>query len=185
MVSFIASAVNKDNYPSSNKEIVFVGRSNAGKSSLINSLYGKIAYVGKTPGKTKTLNFFDVDGLYSVCDAPGYGYAKRSDKEIILFGNMMEEYFSNRSELKLCIIVLDIRRIPNNDDKEMFEYCKINHIPCLFVLNKADKLSGNDITNQTKIIKNELNIDDSNIVVTSTLKGKNIDSLKLRINSYL
>ena len=78
MISFITSAKNKNNYPYTNKEVVFVGRSNVGKSSLINSLYGKIAYVGKTPGKTKLLNFFNINDMMYFVDFPGYGYAKVS-----------------------------------------------------------------------------------------------------------
>ena len=101
MAKFIKSVNLKKDYPQTNGEVVFIGRSNVGKSSLINSLYGKIAYVGKTPGKTKLLNFFDVDGKYTVCDVPGYGFANRSYDELIAFGQMMEDYFAIREALKL------------------------------------------------------------------------------------
>ena len=84
MIKFIKSCKTKD-YPESAGEIVFAGRSNVSKSSLINALYGKIAYVGKTPGKTRLLNFFNVDDSYTVCDVPGYGFANRSEKELIEF----------------------------------------------------------------------------------------------------
>lgn len=139
MIKFICSATRKEGYPETSDEVVFVGRSNVGKSSLINALYGKVAYVGKTPGKTRLLNFFNVDDKYTVCDVPGYGYANRSDKEIIEFGQMMDEYFSKRENLRLCVIILDIRRIPNQDDLDMYEFLKENNIPVLFILNKCDK----------------------------------------------
>lgn len=184
MVSFITSCKNKNNYPDSLKEVVFVGKSNVGKSSIINCLYGKIAYVGKTPGKTKLLNFFDVDGKYTICDVPGYGYAKLSGKEIVDFGEMMEEYFKERSALKLCVLILDIRHKPNEDDLTMINYLAYNHIPTIYVFNKADKLSNNEINNQIKIIKNIIN-NDNEYLVTSCLNKKNIDKLKDAINKYV
>ena len=114
MTTFLKSALSFNEFPNSNKELIFLGKSNVGKSSLINSLYGKkTAYVGKTPGKTKMLNFFDVDNKYTFVDAPGYGYAKRSEKEIIQFGNMMEDYFQKRKELKLAILIIDVRHKPS------------------------------------------------------------------------
>lgn len=178
MIKFITSANNLNSYPDSEKEVVFVGRSNVGKSSLINALYGEVAYVGKTPGKTKLLNFFNYDDIYTICDVPGYGYAKLSDRQIIEFGEMMEEYFTNRKVIKLCVVILDIRRVPNDDDLDMIEYLNYNHIDSLYVLNKADKLSNNQITNQVKLIGEKLNTDTKEFVICSCLNGKNIDNLK-------
>ena len=185
MISFITSAKNKNNYPYTNKEVVFVGRSNVGKSSLINALYGKIAYVGKTPGKTKLLNFFNIDDSYTICDVPGYGYAKLSDKEIIEFGEMMEEYFKERKEIKLCVVILDIRRIPNEDDLDMIDYLKFNKIPILYVLNKLDKLSNNEAHNQIDAISLKLGVESGKIVPVSCLKGKNMDILLKAIEDSL
>ena len=185
MISFITSAKNKNSYPSSKKEVVFVGRSNVGKSSLINALYGNIAYVGKTPGKTKLLNFFNVDDKYTICDVPGYGYAKLSDREIIEFGEMMEEYFKERKELKLCVVILDIRRIPNEDDMDMIEYLDYFKIPTLYVLNKLDKLSNNEAHNQIEKISLKLGEKSGKIVPVSCLKGKNIDLLKETIDELV
>lgn len=178
MITYIKGATKSNEYPESLKEIVFVGRSNVGKSSLINALYGKIAYVGKTPGKTRILNFFNVDNKYSVCDVPGYGFANRSEKEIIKFGEMMEDYFINRKCLKLCVVIIDIRHKPSNDDIDMIEYLKEKNIPYIVVTNKADKLSNNEKFNQMKIICECLNVNKEEILQISCVKKTNIDKLK-------
>ena len=178
MIKFIKGATKSQDYPVSKYEIVFVGRSNVGKSSLINALYGKIAYVGKTPGKTRILNFFDVDSAYTVCDVPGYGYAKRSDKEIIEFGEMMEDYFTNRKALKLCVCIIDIRHKPTQDDIDMIEYLKEKKLKCLIVANKDDKLSNNQRVNNLKLISETLNIDKDKIINVSCTKKTNIEKLR-------
>lgn len=185
MIKFIASAKNPFHFPESNKEIVFVGRSNAGKSSLINSLYGKVAYVGKTPGKTKMLNFFDVDGSYTVCDVPGYGFANRSQDEIIEFGQMMEDYFSQKERINLCVQIVDIRHKPTRDDIEMKDFLKQSNIPFIVIANKDDKLSGNERVKSLKIISETLEIDKDKILNISCLKNTNIDKLKEKIGLYL
>ena len=182
MIKFIKGATNFKDYPVSKHEIVFVGKSNVGKSSLINALFGKVAYVGKTPGKTRILNFFNVDDKYTICDVPGYGYANRSNKELIEFGKMMEEYFKTRKALKLCIVIIDIRRIPNQDDLDMIEFLKENKIKYRIVANKIDKLSNNERNNSLKIISETLKIEKEKILIISCLKKTNIDTLKAEIN---
>lgn len=183
MAKFISSATKLAQYPESEREVVFVGRSNVGKSSLINKLYGKVAYVGKTPGKTRLLNFFDVNGKYTVCDVPGYGYARRSEKEMIEFGEMMDEYFSKRECLKLCVMILDIRRVPSQDDIDMLNYLNNNEINVLFVFNKCDKFSNNQRNNQLKIIYKTLGI--SGGICISCLKNVNIDIVAKSIESLI
>ena len=185
MIKFIKGAKAKSDYPSSDKEVVFVGRSNAGKSSLINCLYGKVAFVGKTPGKTKMLNFFGVDDKYTVCDVPGYGFANRSQDEIIEFGEMMEDYFSNRKSIKLCVQIVDIRHKPTKDDVEMYDYLKEMKIPVLLVANKVDKVSGNERVKSMKQISDTFNTDKEKIMYISCLSKINIDELKNRISLYL
>lgn len=178
MIKFIKGAKSIKDYPESKFEIVFIGRSNVGKSSLINALYGKVAYVGKTPGKTRILNFFNVDDKYTVCDVPGYGYANRSNSELIEFGNMMEEYFSKRKALKLCVIILDIRREPNQDDIDMINYIRNNKKKCLIIANKSDKVSNNQRINSLKLIGEKLEVPVDSIISVSCTSKTNIDILK-------
>lgn len=185
MIKFIKGETTGLNYPESKSEIVFVGRSNAGKSSLINTLYGKVAYVGKKPGKTRMLNFFDVDGKYTVCDVPGYGFANRSQDELIEFGEMMENYFTTRNCLKLCIQIVDIRHKPSNDDIEMTEFLKQQNIPFIIVANKSDKVSGNERTKSLKIIAETLDENVDKILTASCLKKTNIELIKEKISLYI
>lgn len=186
MATFIKSASSYNDFPIGKNEIIFIGKSNVGKSSLINSLYGKkTAYVGKTPGKTKMLNFFDVDNKYTFVDAPGYGYAKRSDKEIIEFGEMMEAYFSKRDSLKLSILIIDSRHKPSKDDIEMKDFLEYSNKPYLIVANKIDKLSNNELANNKKMLINELDIDEDKIIYVSAMKKDNILLLKEKIEDII
>lgn len=173
MIRFLKSTNNKKDFPNDKNEIVFVGRSNAGKSTLINSLYKKgLAYTGKTPGKTRMINFFDNEDYY-VVDVPGYGFANRSQDEAILFGEMMEDYFS-RDNVKLCVQIVDSRIGLTNDDLDMIEYLKDKNIEFIIVANKIDKLSNNQLNNnKTKFFK-EYN----NIFYISAEKRTNLDSVK-------
>ena len=186
MIEFLKSASSANEFPITNKEIIFLGKSNVGKSSLINALYNqKLAYVGKTPGKTKMLNFFNVDNKYSFVDVPGYGYAKRSDKEILAFGEMMEEYFQKRNELILAIQIIDIRTGPSDDDIDMIDFLEFNEIPFIIVANKIDKLSNNELFKAKSSLLKSLNIDEDKLILISAKNKKNIDLLKERINLYI
>ena len=174
MVSFIKSATSKKEFPESSKEVVFVGRSNVGKSSLLNVLYKKgLAYVGKTPGKTKLINFFDIDGIYTAVDVPGYGYAKRSMDQQIAFSNMMDDYFSRKC-IKLVVIIVDSRIGLTNDDQDMLEYIIDKKLKYLIVANKIDKLSNNELNNN----KQKFFKDFKQIYYVSCNKRTNIDELR-------
>ena len=114
-LSHVITANDSNQWPTTEiSEIVLSGRSNVGKSSLINSLVGRraLAYVGSRPGKTRFLNFYNLDDEVMLVDAPGYGYAKRSKSEILNYGTIIDEYFSTRENLKGCILVLDVRHLP-------------------------------------------------------------------------
>ncbi|MGN1404683.1 MAG: GTP-binding protein, partial [Erysipelotrichaceae bacterium] len=127
----------------------------------------------------------NVDDKYTVCDVPGYGFANRSEKELIEFGDMMENYFSSREALRLCALILDIRHKPTKDDLEMIEYLKEMNIPFMIVLNKSDKVSGNERVKNIKLISELTGIETDKLVYVSTLKKTNIDILKERIENYL
>ena len=175
MIDFICSATNRNDFPDTDREVVFVGRSNVGKSSLINALYNqKLAYVGKTPGKTKLVNFFDVDGQYTAVDVPGYGYAKRSMNETIAFGKMMEDYFSRIDKIRLVVMIVDSKIGLTKDDLDMKEFIEDRGLNYVVAANKIDKLSNNQLMNN----KHRLFKDIDNIIYVSAAKKTNMDSLK-------
>ena len=170
---FVSSAAAKDGWPESTlPEVLLVGKSNVGKSSLINTLAErkKLAYVGKTPGKTRLLNFFAGEGLMIV-DAPGYGYANRSKAEYENYQKLMDDYLSERENLKLIIWVLDIRRDPNGDDYLMLQWLKAAKKPFISVFNKADTLSGNGKTQRLAALKTALKPDVQDFVLFSGKSG--------------
>ena len=182
MVRFICSAVNERQFPDTEKEVVFVGRSNVGKSSLINALYKqKLAYVGKTPGKTKLINFFDVDGLYTAVDVPGYGYAKRSKQEALQFAEMMDDYFGRKDKIRLVVMIVDARIGLTADDEDMKDYLQEHDLPYVLAANKIDKLSNNQLMNN----KHKFFNDFENVVYVSAEKKKNIDQLHDYIGRYI
>lgn len=186
MINYIKSAKKSCDYPESKQEIVIVGKSNVGKSSFINALYNqKIAYVGKTAGKTRLLNFFNINERYTMVDVPGYGYAHRSDQELIEFGEMMDDYFANRQQLKLVIMLVDIRHEPTKDDLLMMDYLRHFHKKVLVVANKSDKLSYSQSLKQKQIIGHALNIDAANIVSCSSLKKSNLEDIRAYIDALL
>ncbi len=187
-VRFTGSAVNQNQWPETNyPEIVFAGRSNAGKSSLINALVNRnnIAYSGKTPGKTRMLNFFEVDEKYSFADAPGYGYAAGNKDTADTFSRLMDPYFARREALKLVILVLDIRRIPNADDLLMLDYARQAGIPLLAVCTKSDKLSNNQIFNQKQKILKTLDLQADHLAVCSPLKKENLEQVWEKIEQFI
>ncbi|MBP3891735.1 MAG: YihA family ribosome biogenesis GTP-binding protein [Solobacterium sp.] len=177
---YVASAVNPSQYPDTDLiEIVFAGRSNAGKSSLINALVNRknLAYEGKTPGKTRMLNFFEIDGRFMFTDAPGYGYAKGGVKTSLAFGEIMEPYFQLRKPLKALVLVLDIRREPNEDDLRMIEYAKESHLSILCALTKSDKLSYSQQLQSIQKIVKILGIRKESAFPISSLKKTGLENL--------
>jgi len=176
-IEFFGSAVLEEQFPKDNlPQIVFSGRSNVGKSTFINAMLNrkKIARVSQTPGKTRLVNFFNINESFYFVDIPGYGYANVSKKMLIEFGIMIETYLRS-PQISLTVLLLDIRRIPNEDDILMFNYFKSMRSDVLLVLTKADKLSNNKQINQIKKIKQKLNIGPNDIIMpfsSVTLKNK-------------
>ena len=178
MINFICSAVTKKDFPHADKEIVFVGRSNVGKSSLINALYkNKLAYVGKTPGKTRLINFFNINDEYVAVYVPGYGFARRSSSDAIQYANMIDDYFPHDDKIILVIMIVDSRIGLTNDDLDMKDYLDDMRLPYVVVANKIDKLSNNELMNN----KHKLFADISEVIYVSAEKKKNIDQLEKRI----
>lgn len=160
----VVSAPDKKSWPDTNlPEIVLAGRSNVGKSSFINAMCNrkKLAYVGNTPGKTRLLNFFNLDDKYMFVDVPGYGYANISKKQLLLFGQMMEDYFSERKQKKGVVILVDSRHKPTDDDYTMLEFARYYEIPVAIVATKIDKLPSTKLKNQLKMIRRELDLKDT------------------------
>ncbi len=173
-VKFVISAVTKDNYPNDNlHQVVFSGRSNVGKSSFINSLLNNknVARVSQTPGKTRLINFFLINEAFYFVDIPGYGYANVSKTQIEQFAIMIDEYLQNPA-ISLAVLLLDIRRVPNDDDLLMYHYFKAMNIKTLIVLTKSDKLSNNQKFSQVKKIKTQLNLAESDKILTYSIKTK-------------
>ena len=156
-IEFIKSATEINNYPSPDKkEFCIVGKSNVGKSSFINKITNRksISKVGKTPGKTKLLNYFLVNDLYYMVDTPGYGYANLSKSEQNRIEKMIIEYFEKRANLELIVLLVDIRRLMGEHEQWFLNLIKEKNIGIIIVFTKTDKLSKNQLYNQKQKIKN-------------------------------
>ncbi|WP_172135226.1 ribosome biogenesis GTP-binding protein YihA/YsxC [Adlercreutzia sp. ZJ473] len=172
---------------SARPEVSFAGRSNVGKSSLLNKLmYRKnLAKVSQTPGKTATINFYDVDG-YDFVDLPGYGYAKVAKSEIHRWSELIEGYFNQDRAFALVASLIDIRHDPSALDRNMVEFLKSAELPFAVVLTKADKLSRQQQMKQRAAIKKALDLPKGTpMVVTSSEKGDGIDELRALITSAI
>lgn len=158
---FITSAVKREQYPLDNRvEVAFVGRSNVGKSSIINSLTNrkKLAKVSQTPGKTRLVNFFLINNDFYLVDLPGYGYAKVSKSEKDSWGKTVETYLTDREQLKRVVLLVDSRHKPTADDVMMNEWFKHFGYNVVVVATKSDKLTKNELKKSEKIIKETLNL---------------------------
>lgn len=157
------TAVKPEQYPDSSlPEIAFVGRSNVGKSSILNILTNRknMARVGSTPGKTRQINFFNIDEKLYFVDLPGYGYASVSKAERSSWGALADTYLTTRHQLKLIIMLVDIRHTPSADDKTMYRWLAENNFPHIVIASKMDKISRSQIKNRLKEIRAALAMDD-------------------------
>lgn len=170
------SAVRKEQYPASGlPEFAFVGRSNVGKSSLINKLLNRkaLARVSSTPGKTITLNFYNIDDTIFLVDLPGYGYAKRSKTDIESWGNMIDDYLHGRPQLRKVMLLVDSRHEPTEDDKLMLEWLRAAEPDeCVIVIaTKTDKLSKRELEKNLKMLHKELALNEDDILVPFSTKN--------------
>ena len=174
-------AVKPSQYPPENlKEIAFAGRSNVGKSSLLNLITNrkKLARVSGSPGKTRTINFYIINDEFRVVDLPGYGYAKVSKSMSEGWGDMMETYLGNRPNLVKVIQLVDIRHAPSKQDVEMYNYLRHYGLDGIVVATKADKISRNQLPKHIKEIRQTLKLSsDDKVIPVSALKKTGYEEL--------
>lgn len=157
---FEISAVKSAQYPNNElPQIVLVGKSNVGKSSFINTMINrkKLARTSSEPGKTRQINFYNIDDKFYFVDLPGYGYSKMSKSEQVRVGNFIEEYLSKSSKISLIIFLIDIRHEPSQNDRLMYNYIINTNSPCLIIANKADKIAVTKVDNAVNQLQLSLN----------------------------
>ncbi len=172
---FEISAVSPKQYPQNHlPEIVLAGKSNVGKSSFINTLINrkKLARTSSEPGKTRQINFYNMDNIFYFVDLPGYGYSKMSKEEQVKVGQFIEKYLSIRENIKLIILILDIRHKPTEDDKLMYNYIKATNLPFIIIANKADKIAVTKVDQTVEEIKKELKTLTETIVIPFSSERK-------------
>lgn len=176
-----AVAVKPSQYPEDNMiEIAFAGRSNVGKSSLLNLLTNRksLARVSGSPGKTRTINFYRINDEFRIVDLPGYGYAKASKAEQATWGDMMEKYLENRQGLKVVAQLVDVRHAPSKQDLQMYEYLRYYGLDGLVIMTKADKVSRNELNKNTAMIRKALDLKpEDRAIAVSALKKTGCDVL--------
>lgn len=182
-------AVRESQYPNDSLgEFLLVGRSNVGKSSFINCLINRKNYArtSATPGKTQTLNFYNVNDLFYLVDVPGYGYASVDKMTQKKFGLMIEEYLMNRSDLKRVFLLVDYRHKPMEDDVLMYNFLKYYNKPVTIVATKYDKVATSKRARIEKALNDAFNLaPDDNIVYFSSVTRKGKDEVYKIIESYL
>lgn len=185
---FIKSAVKPDQYPPAGPpEIAFAGRSNVGKSSLINTLLNRkrLVKTSSTPGRTQLLNFFDINGNTVFVDLPGYGYAKVPARIKHNWGPMVEKFLSTRQTLKGVVLILDIRRTPKAAETDFINWLLDHSIPVILVLTKADKLSKSKRINQINAIAKELGITADDLICFSAKTRMGVSDVWAAIDHLL
>ena len=174
----VAVTARADQYPPDDMpEVAFAGRSNVGKSSLLNLLTGrkKLAKISGTPGKTRTINFYEINDEFRIVDLPGYGYAKVSKSESDKWGAMMDEYMQTREGLLRVIQLVDIRHEPTALDKQMYDYLKYYELSGTIVATKADKISRNQLQKNISVIRMGLDADKSDVIIPVSALAKSGD----------
>jgi GTP-binding protein len=185
----IAVAVKKNQYPEDNKkEIAFAGRSNVGKSSLLNLLVNRknLARVSGSPGKTRTINFYEINDEFRIVDLPGYGYAKVSKSVTENWGEMIEGYLANRQNLLKVVQLVDIRHAPSVQDIQMYEWLKHYGYDGIVVATKSDKISRNEMAKNISEIRKALGMaPEDKVIPVSALKRTGYDNLMEELDRLL
>ena len=184
-IAFIKSATTYLDKPEKElPEVLFVGKSNVGKSSLINALANNknLAFTSSKPGFTKLLNYFEVDNTFYLVDAPGYGYTASGNRHVDSFGKMMEKYFENPS-LAGVVFIVDSRHKLSKDDVDFYQFIIDSDIPFILVASKVDKLNQSEKATMKRNIKEVCK--DAEFVELSSLKGVGIDLLKNKISQLV
>jgi len=179
-VSFVKSAVKPDQYPEAElPEIAFVGRSNVGKSSLINLLVNRknLVRTSNTPGRTQLINFFVVNEAFMLVDLPGYGFAKVPLAVKKGWGPMMQAYLGSRPTLQGVVLILDVRRVPSAEDLQMLQFLQSFGIRPVFVVTKCDKVSKNERKRQAQVIARTLQVIEAELLYFSALSREGIEEI--------
>ena len=185
---FIKSAVRPSDYPPAIlPEFAFAGRSNVGKSSLINTLVNqkRLAKTSSTPGRTQLINFFEINKAYCFVDLPGYGYAKVPTSVQKKWGPMVETYLQTRETLKAIILIMDIRRLPRQEEFDLLAWLDHIHIPQILILTKSDKLSKIKQTKQHLCISQTLGVETDALILFSAKTRKGREDIWAKILDYV
>lgn len=174
-VALAAVAVKKEQYPEETMpEIAFAGKSNVGKSSLINTMINRkaLARTSQNPGKTRTINFYNVEDTLYFVDLPGYGYARAPKSEIAKWGKMIEDYLIKRESLKAIIMLVDIRHEPGVNDKMMYDWLKHYGHKIIVVATKSDKLKRSQLPKHKKMLSDGLGLEKGDILIPFSSENK-------------
>ena len=185
---FVTSAVKPAQYPPVKyPEMAFAGRSNVGKSSLINTLVNRkhLVKTSSTPGRTQLLNFFNINDQAVFVDLPGYGYAKVPERVKKDWGKMIETYLSSRLTLKGVVLILDIRRNPGEDERNFISWLHQQGIPTILILTKADKLSKTKQKKQVQVIEKALSVNPEELICFSAKTRQGLDNVWKAIESCI
>jgi GTP-binding protein len=185
---FVLSAFKPADYPPDTMpEVAFAGKSNVGKSSLMNTLVNRkgLARTSSTPGRTQSLNFFSINQKLYFVDFPGYGFAKVPVEIKKQWKPMVESYLTNRKNLKVVVVILDCRREPSQDDRDLVEWLRVYNIPAVVVFTKIDKIPFGQRNKQKFLVKRMLKVEDEQLVFFSAVTGEGKDDLWKKIRSRL
>lgn len=183
VTSFAGTKIDSFNMP----EIAIVGRSNVGKSSLINMLAGqkKLAKTSSLPGRTRLVNFFKFNEAFMLVDLPGYGFAKASGSEIESWGKLIENYLKNSKQLKHVLLLVDSRIEPTEKDVQMMEWLYYFNISCTVIATKADKIKRSEIMAKRKIISAKLKVGMDNIIFASSENRTGKEEILSRMEQFI